>query len=993
MRFRNPLKMNDWELRQLLVTVFAVQFSLYVLIGFGSLGIDVFFLRPLIGLIYLTFIPGILLLRVFKIHGLSNVEALLYESGLSIATVMFIGLLSNTFFPFLGVDRPVTTVPLLAIFTAAVVVLCILAYIRDRDFSQPTFIETKGVVSPPALFLCIIPFVSIAGAQLMNIAGDNRLSLLVLVLIASVPLLMIFGRIPKKLYPLAVFVAAVALLLNVSLITPYVTGYDVQGEFFFATQVSTSGLWNASIPNDYNTVLSVAMLAPIISVICNLSIAVVFKWVYQAFFALVPLGLYLIYQRQTSEKAAFLSVFYFVSIFSYYAVMTQLMRQEIAELFVVLLILLIVETKMKNERYLLFAIFGFGLVVSHYSLAFLYIVLLIPALLLLASRRLLKTTRSDQTKRRDAIPIVFALLFIVLALVWYLSVGNSHAINTVASALMHGFNNIPNIFSLQPGTPIGVVLLATSPMRELTLWLSLFAGFLVVLGLLALIRRPREMPFTEGYFYLICANVAVIALGFVLPLLFQYNTLRAYQIALIVLAPLFVIGGMVFFKAITRIARQPFTKKWEKRSLTALSLFLAIFLLFNSGWIYTITNDNPTQYALNSHADAPRFSDQEMLAAKWVVSSKLSNASVGGDEHGWLPFLALSGPEHIVTLTQYGWKFNAAPGKDGILLYTSANLEGKVAVPSSSTGEVSLNDSGFFRGTITNSSLIYDDGGARAYTEFGYLTTTGGAAWGALTNLGGQLLAGTGPAAYSSGSATGWFITGTDHQLYWSTGGSCVNLGGNLTSSPAAASSTSGVIDVFGRGNDGALYTRHYSGGAWGAWENLGGQISAGTGPAASSWGAGRLDVFVRGANGALYHKWNTGSWSGWENLGGYLTSSPAAVSRQSGVIDVFARGNGAVAERSYFNGAWHAWANLGGPVAANTGPAASGWTDRDDLFIIGYNGALYQKTWTAATGWGAWTSLGGQLTSSPAATSSGFNKIDVFARGKNGSLYERSYM
>ena len=191
--------MNDWEFRRLLVVVFGIQFSLYVLIGLGSLGLDVVFLRPLIGLIYLTFIPGILLLRVFKIHGLSNVETLMYVSGLSIATVMFIGLLSNTFLPFFGVGRPIATFPLLAVFTATVVGLCILAYIRDRDFSQPTFIETKGIASPPVIFLCIIPFVSIAGAQLMNVAGDNRLSMLVLVLIATIPLLMIFGRIPKKL--------------------------------------------------------------------------------------------------------------------------------------------------------------------------------------------------------------------------------------------------------------------------------------------------------------------------------------------------------------------------------------------------------------------------------------------------------------------------------------------------------------------------------------------------------------------------------------------------------------------------------------------------------------------------------------------------------------------------------------------------------------------------------------------------------------------------
>jgi hypothetical protein len=66
-------------------------------------------------------------------------------------------------------------------------------------------------------------------------------------------------------------------------------------------------------------------------------------------------------------------------------------------------------------------------------------------------------------------------------------------------------------------------------------------------------------------------------------------------------------------------------------------------------------------------------------------------------------------------------------------------------------------------------------------------------------------------------------------------------------------------MNVFVRGTSGALYTKHYSGGTWGAWTNLGGQIPAGTSPAACSWGATREDVFVQGTNGALYVKVYTG--------------------------------------------------------------------------------------------------------------------------------------
>jgi hypothetical protein len=124
------------------------------------------------------------------------------------------------------------------------------------------------------------------------------------------------------------------------------------------------------------------------------------------------------------------------------------------------------------------------------------------------------------------------------------------------------------------------------------------------------------------------------------------------------------------------------------------------------------------------------------------------------------------------------------------------------------------------------------------------------------------------------------------------------------------------VIDVYGRGSNGALYQREYNSNAWSSWTSLGGQLAANTGPAACSWGQGRLDVFVQGTNGALYHRGYTGTWSAWESLGGKLTSSPGATSRGSGIIDAFVRGtDGALWETSYNSGRWSAWRSIGGGV------------------------------------------------------------------------------
>jgi hypothetical protein len=61
------------------------------------------------------------------------------------------------------------------------------------------------------------------------------------------------------------------------------------------------------------------------------------------------------------------------------------------------------------------------------------------------------------------------------------------------------------------------------------------------------------------------------------------------------------------------------------------------------------------------------------------------------------------------------------------------------------------------------------------------------------------------------------------------------------------------------------------------------------------------------------------------------------------------------------------------------------------DLFVRGTDNALWYKYWTGTT-WTAATSLGGVLTSSPAATSPGNGTIDVFVRGTDNGLWEKTY-
>ncbi|HHW68652.1 MAG TPA: sialidase, partial [Epulopiscium sp.] len=89
------------------------------------------------------------------------------------------------------------------------------------------------------------------------------------------------------------------------------------------------------------------------------------------------------------------------------------------------------------------------------------------------------------------------------------------------------------------------------------------------------------------------------------------------------------------------------------------------------------------------------------------------------------------------------------------------------------------------------------------------------------------------------------------------------DLGGVLTSAPAVASWQPNRLDVFGRGQNNALWHKWWDGSRWSEWEDLGGILTSA--PGAESWGRNRIDVFGRGQNNALWHKWWDGSrWSEW---------------------------------------------------------------------------------------------------------------------------------
>jgi hypothetical protein len=238
--------------------------------------------------------------------------------------------------------------------------------------------------------------------------------------------------------------------------------------------------------------------------------------------------------------------------------------------------------------------------------------------------------------------------------------------------------------------------------------------------------------------------------------------------------------------------------------------------------------------------------------------------------------------------------------------------------------------------------------------------------------------------------------TGTDRAAYLrnEVNGSVIALGGQLIGGPAVAQTTIGLA-VFGRGTDNALWWKHQTtGGTWSSWQSLGGVITSQPGAAGMVPGAGAAVVLARGTNGALWFRTqgSGGRWSTWQSFGGRLLpgTGPAAVNTQAGGLVVAVTGTdhqirlwGPMGMQVY------GFVNLGGLTSGTPGITTLPGTARVIVFARGTNNAMWYKQSILPIGsLGGWASLGGVLTTGPAAATKPAGDMYVFVLGVGGVPY-----
>ncbi len=637
MLIRNPFQMNDWEIGRFFRVILGVQVLVWACIGLEYFNVPVPLVRPLVCFIYLTFVPGIILLRVLKVHRIGASEVVVYSVGLSLSVLMFGMLMTGVALAPFGI-KPFAIGPISVAMSIIVLALCGISYVRDRQFSKPEFFDTSDIISPQVLFLLLIPFLAIFGTYLMNANGNNVLQLVLLVILMAFPVAVALRMLPQKYYALAIFVIALSILLHTTLISPNVWGADVNSELSISNTIIHDQLWNQAIPTAYNSMLSIVMLVPLYSIFLHLNATWIFKIVFSILFSFVPLGLFIAYKNQTNAKIAFFASFLFLSFFDFYVTLPSAAREEIGLLFLTLLLVIISRHDIKTPSITtLTIIFGASLVVSHYGTTYVFLILIIAAWLVVRSPLAINLGLRQTNGYKILGSSV--LLLCVLAYAWYAYVSNGINLTTVVNLGNNIVGALGETFASTPGSATNQVTgfsgAALTLLQSAEWCLDLAVIALSAAGLLYALHSLRRgikgnerLGFNGEFVVISLCTFGLIGAGYVVPYLAKsIGTDRFFDISLIFLAPYAIVGGAVTANVASQLLHR--TKPtWRFGSrFNLVAAFLVVFLLFNSAFIYQVLNEPKLgRFALDQSVDFYVYNNGEVAAANWLSGNGCSSA-------------------------------------------------------------------------------------------------------------------------------------------------------------------------------------------------------------------------------------------------------------------------------------------------------------------------------------------------------------------------------
>lgn len=315
----------------------------------------------------LLIVPGVMLLRALRVPADSVAANPAYVPIGSLVVLTASGLAVDLVGIAAHHPEPLRARPLAVGVLAACAVLAIAGLTSHTE----TFRVASLGIRVGHYWPVLLPVAAAAGAARLNAGGSG--SIAIAAAVAATVALAIGFVVASRLRPahlnVILFSVALAFVWAVSLRGQLVYGYDIASEFHLFSSTANAGVWHPSHRGDaYGAMLSLTILPTLLHSLTGLSDLLVFKLLYPALFALLPVAVTCIARRFVAARWAYLAGGLLI-VQSYFA--TQLpavARQEIGLLaFAGLLATVLDRSMSRASRVSLALLFGLLMVVSHYT--------------------------------------------------------------------------------------------------------------------------------------------------------------------------------------------------------------------------------------------------------------------------------------------------------------------------------------------------------------------------------------------------------------------------------------------------------------------------------------------------------------------------------------------------------------------------------------------------------------------------------------------------
>ncbi|MGB9937099.1 MAG: DUF2206 domain-containing protein [Methanobacterium sp.] len=642
-----------------------------------SIILDIPLLKQILSFLFLSFIPGLLIIHIFKLK-INNVEKIIISTGLSIALILFMGLLVNQLFLF-GYKNPLSILNLLAAYNFTFILLIVLSYLRNKDTQFNLSFKFSEITDPYYIIPLFFPVLAIMGTLIMNNWNINLVSLIVLLLIPAYVIYISLknSKLSSNIYPYSLFLIGISLLLMWALRSNYIVfGADTDWEYYLYSMTLANGYWMNLTNVTYDSCLSISILPVIYQKFLSADPQFLFRILYPLLFSVSPLIVYSIARRYLGDFNAFLASFFFISFYQFFSTNN---RVDIALIFFGLILFTMFSSKISNYyKKILIIIFLIACILSHYTTAFITLAILLSTSLitflidniiilriyidkyglknvlksLIGKSKLKKINKQTMYPYSKSRMVTFTLVILFFSIIF---IWESYVMQVPFDNLVYfvyqGFFQLKDLLLFESG---GIVLrVATGQSAYLGIpgriefILSWLIIFLTILGLMGSIiqKKISKLNFKNKFFrnmnleFIIISFIGIILLiiSFIIPFVsVGYNILRTYFQMLFILS-VFIIIGTFFIGNFTKIIFKIKNKRKSNNILLGLILIIIIpYFLCTTGVMYQLF-DIDRSIMLNSQGkeyDDIFIHEQEIMGAKWLKDYKYSNKSITTDYLG-----------------------------------------------------------------------------------------------------------------------------------------------------------------------------------------------------------------------------------------------------------------------------------------------------------------------------------------------------------------------